>query len=125
MKYITQTIETEVCQINLKMVIPFSNGIEHSINGLEGEEWGFISNPVLFADVVDNSGDLLFTLKQKEFKEHIKIDISGALNLLKFKVEYYLRSEFPLNEGTDWYNYALMMQKNHLSRLSTIFEQGK
>lgn len=122
MKYITQTLKTDVCSINLKMIIPYSNGIEHSINGLNGKKWGFISNPTLFADILDKNGKLLFTLTQKEFSEHIKIDISNELNILKFKTEYYLKNEFPLAENTDWNNYALMMQKNHLNHYNKMFQ---
>ena len=121
MKYITQTINNDLCKIDLKVVVPEAYYLEHFIDGLNGRRWGFLSNPTMFADIYNKAGEFQFTLTQKEF-DHIKIDITNDLNILKFKTEYYIKYEFDLNEDSkSWNEYALMVQKNHIAHIPTLF----
>ncbi len=122
METIKETIEIQGVRIELKVLIPYSPGIEHYINTVEGKQkWGFIHKPTLFADIYYH-GKFAFTLAREEFADHIMIDISKSLSSLEKKVFNFLNNGFKLAEGTSWHDYAVNQRNSYLKFLPQIFK---
>ena len=113
--HITQDIVCTECTLSLRVYFPYFTKEEFFINGLEGRKHGYVQRPILLADVIKD-GKLQFTLEQKEFAEHIKIDITDALNILEFKAKYYINYEYPANDS-----FGLMMKEHNIENLNSLF----
>jgi len=87
--HITHEIVCTEGTLRLRVYFPYFSTEEFFINGLEGRKDGIVQRPILLADVLNKENQLQFTLEQKEFADHIKIDISDALNILEFKAILY------------------------------------
>ena len=103
--------------IRLRVYFPYCDIEEFFIDGLEGRKWGIVTTPIILADVINKDNQLQFTLERKEFADHIKIDISDALNILEFKAKYYVNYEYPANDP-----YGLMMKEHNIEGLNRLFK---
>jgi hypothetical protein len=122
MEKIKETIEEKNVRIELKVLLPYSPGIEHCITTVDGNKrWGFINKPTLFADIYYYD-KFAFTLTQKEFADYIMVDITNSLSSLEKKVIAFLHNGFKLNEGTSWYDYAVNQRNSYLAFLPNIFK---
>ena len=114
--HITHDIVCTEGTLRLRVYFPYFTTEEFFINGLEGRKDRIVQRPILLADVLNKDNQLQFTIEQKEFADHIQIDISNALNLLEFKAKYYINYEYPANDS-----YGLMMKEHNIEGLKLLF----
>ena len=103
--------------LRLRVYFPYSTIEEFFIDVLEGRKLGKVKTPIILADLINKDNQLQFTLERKEFADHIKIDISDALNILEFKAKYYVNYEYPANNS-----YDLMMKEHNIEGLNRLFK---
>lgn len=103
--------------LRLRVYFPYSQIEEFFTDGLKGRKWGIVKGPIILADVINKDNQSQFTLERKEFADHIKIDISDALNILEVKAKYYVNYQYPAYDS-----YCLMMKEHNIEGLNRLFK---
>ena len=109
---LTETINVNNVKLIIKLIVPDFLYMEHNITTIDGDDkWGYISKPVYFVEVYFYN-TYVFTLEEKEFDDHINVDIDQPLALLRARGLDYVQHSYNTSD-----EYGQMMQKHNLSYL--------